>query len=279
MTTAPAAPAFAKGLVGVVAAETALSSVDGANGILTYRGLNIHDLAARVSYEEIVHLLFYGKLPNKKELTKLAADLALHPRWSLATALAGAPTFQNFRPAAGAGPAIAIGAMLQALAQAQIDWSTLERMRARWKGALIVKGVLHPHDARRIAGMGADGIVVSNHGGRQLGAVPASIECLPPIRQAVGPDFSLLLDSGVRSGDDIAKALAAGADFVLLGRAFLYGCGALGAVRGPDATIDILRGELDTALAQLGCARVADLQPDMFFEPQPARQSPQGGTT
>lgn len=210
---------------------------------------------------------------------RLAADLALHPRWSLATALAGAPTFQNFRPAAGAGPAIAIGAMLQALAQAQIDWSTLERMRARWKGALIVKGVLHPHDARRIAGMGADGIVVSNHGGRQLGAVPASIECLPPIRQAVGPDFSLLLDSGVRSGDDIAKALAAGADFVLLGRAFLYGCGALGAVRGPDATIDILRGELDTALAQLGCARVADLQPDMFFEPQPARQSPQGGTT
>ncbi|HRE29895.1 MAG TPA: citrate/2-methylcitrate synthase, partial [Anaerolineales bacterium] len=78
MTTAPAAPAFAKGLVGVVAAETALSSVDGANGILTYRGLNIHDLAARVSYEEIVHLLFYGKLPNKKELTKLAADLALN---------------------------------------------------------------------------------------------------------------------------------------------------------------------------------------------------------
>lgn len=78
MTTAPAAPAFAKGLVGVVAAETALSSVDGANGILTYRGLNIHDLAARVSYEEVVHLLFYGKLPSKKELTKLAADLALN---------------------------------------------------------------------------------------------------------------------------------------------------------------------------------------------------------
>lgn len=209
---------------------------------------------------------------------RLVADLLCHPRWSLATAAAGAPTFRNFRPASGGGPAIAIGTMLQALAQAQIDWSTLEQMRARWKGALIVKGVLHPDDAQRIATMGADGIVVSNHGGRQLGAVPASIECLPAIRQAVGAGFPLLLDSGVRSGDDIAKALAAGADFVLLGRAFLYGCGALGAARGPAATIDILRGELDTALAQLGCARIAELQPGMIFEPPPARQPTQGGT-
>jgi (S)-mandelate dehydrogenase len=210
---------------------------------------------------------------------RLLADLLSHPRWSLSTLLAGAPTFENFRPARGDGPGIAIGAMLQSLAQARIDWSTFERMRLRWKHRLIVKGVLHPDDAQRIAAMGADGIVVSNHGGRQLAAVPSSIEALPAIRQAVGPDFSLLLDSGVRSGDDIAKALAAGADFVLLGRSFLYGTGALGAARGPDTTIDILRGELDTAMAQLGCNRIADLQPGMFFTPQPAHPAHTGGTS
>lgn len=196
---------------------------------------------------------------------RLLADLALHPRWSLSTLAAGAPTFANFRPTGAGGPGIAIGAMLTSLAQAQIDWSTLERMRARWPHRLVVKGVLHPEDARRIAAMGADGVMVSNHGGRQLGMVPSSIEALPAIRAAVGPGFALLIDSGVRCGDDIAKALAAGADFVMLGRTFLYGAGALGAERGPAATIDILRGELDAALAQLGCSGIGELGPDMFF--------------
>jgi isopentenyl diphosphate isomerase/L-lactate dehydrogenase-like FMN-dependent dehydrogenase len=150
-------------------------------------------------------------------------------------------------------------------------------MRSRWRHTLIVKGVLHPEDAQRIAALGADGIMVSNHGGRQLATVPASIEALPAVRAAVGPEFPLLLDSGVRSGDDIAKALAAGANFVLLGRTFLYGTGALGAERGPQVTLDILRGELDTAMAQLGVARIADLRPDLFFQPLPAHAARQGG--
>jgi L-lactate dehydrogenase (cytochrome)/(S)-mandelate dehydrogenase len=119
-------------------------------------------------------------------------------------------------------------------------------------------------------------VVVSNHGGRQLGSVPASIEALPAIRQAVGPDFALLLDSGVRSGDDIAKALAAGADFVLLGRSFLYGTAALGAERGAAVTIDILRGELDTAMAQLGCSSLAELRATAFFTPQSSFDSTLG---
>lgn len=208
---------------------------------------------------------------------RLVADLLAHPRWSLATLFAGAPTFENFRTAHRGGPAIPIGAMLTALAQARIDWSTLERMRARWKHSLVVKGVLHPQDAQRIVAMGADGIVVSNHGGRQLGSVPSSIEALPAIRHAVGPKFSLMLDSGVRSGDDIAKALAAGADFVLLGRTFLYGTAALGSQQGPQATIDILRGELDTAMAQLGCRSIDELRSAMFFSPHPLPQQAQRG--
>lgn len=198
---------------------------------------------------------------------RLMADVMAHPRWSLATLAAGAPTFENFKSPGGHGPSIDIADMLRALAQAHIDWKLLEHARARWPHRLIVKGVLNPQDARRIAEMGADGVVVSNHGGRQLGSVPSSIEALPAIRHAVGPDFALLLDSGVRSGDDIAKALAAGADFVLLGRSFLYGTAALGAERGPAVTIDILRGELDTAMAQLGCSSLAELRAAAFFTP------------
>lgn len=113
-------------------------------------------------------------------------------------------------------------------------------------------------------------LLVSNHGWRQLASVPSPIEAMPAIRRAVGPDFALLLDSGVRSGDDIAKALAAGASFVLRGRAFLYGTGALGAERGPSTTIDILRGELDTAMAQPGCGSITELRSACFFSPLPA---------
>jgi isopentenyl diphosphate isomerase/L-lactate dehydrogenase-like FMN-dependent dehydrogenase len=198
---------------------------------------------------------------------RLLADLLTHPSWSLATLAAGAPTFENFKPSASNPRRIDIADMLKALAQAEINWDLLAHARARWPHKLIVKGVLHPQDAQRIAAMGADGVVVSNHGGRQLASVPTSIEALPAIRQAVGPDFAVLLDSGVRSGDDIAKALAAGADFVLLGRTFLYGTGALGAERGPAVTIDILRGELDTAMAQLGCSTVQELRSAAFFSP------------
>ena len=210
---------------------------------------------------------------------RLLADLVAHPRWSLATLAAGAPTFENFKAGANNARRIDIADMLVALAQAHIDWSLLEHARARWPHTLIVKGVLHPQDAQRIAAMGADGVVVSNHGGRQLASVPSSIEALPAIRQAVGPDFAVLLDSGVRSGDDIAKALAAGASFVLLGRAFLYATGALGAQRGPSAAIDILRGELDTAMAQLGCATIAELRSACIFAPLPASVVAQRGVS
>jgi (S)-mandelate dehydrogenase len=198
---------------------------------------------------------------------RLLADLASHPHWSLATLAAGAPTFENFKPTAKNPRSIDIKDMLVALAQAHIDWSLLQHARARWPHRLIVKGVLHPEDARRIAALGADGVVVSNHGGRQLAMVPSSIEALPAIRAAVGPDFAVLIDSGVRSGDDIARALASGADFVLLGRTFLYGTAALGAEQGPRATIEILRGELDTAMAQLGCSTIADLRRADRFTP------------
>jgi len=195
---------------------------------------------------------------------RMLADLIAHPGWSLATLAAGAPGFANFLVSTG-GRTVPIAHMLQSLAQAQIDWSTLEQARAHWPHQLIVKGVMDPQDATRIRDLGADGIVVSNHGGRQWAGVPASIDALPAIRAAVGASFPLLLDSGVRSGDDIVKALVAGADFVLLGRAFLYATAALGA-GGAATAIEILRGEVDTALAQLGCDSVAALHERRFFQ-------------
>lgn len=186
-------------------------------------------------------------------------DFALHPGWSLTTLAKGAPRMRNMESFADTGSAVSLPSILAIFAQSVHEWEVIERLRHRWKGKLLVKGVLNPNDAMRMARMGADAIVVSNHGGRQLGSAISSIEALPAVRAAVGPGVPLVLDSGIRSGEDIAKALALGADFVLAGRPFLFGSAALGPDRGPGTAIDILRIELDGALAQLGCTDPAQL--------------------
>jgi L-lactate dehydrogenase (cytochrome) len=134
------------------------------------------------------------------------------------------------------------------------NWEFLARLRERWKGKLIVKGVLNADDAVRIKDSGADSIYVSNHGGRQLDSAPSAISALPAIRQTVGPDYPLVFDSGVRSGEDILKALACGANFVMLGRPFLYAAAAAGQP-GVAGLIQYLRTGLDIALAQVGLGR------------------------
>jgi len=187
----------------------------------------------------------------------------MHPRWSLETLRYGAPKLENFATVASDASTSNV-AMLASLAEARIDWPALDRLRERWRGKLIVKGVLRPQDAARIAAAGVDAIVVSNHGGRQLGSVATSIDMLPAVRQAVGNTVAVLLDSGIRSGEDIVKALALGADFVLVGRAFLYGAAALGPERGAAQVIDMLRSDLDATLAQLGCNTIADLSAEVL---------------
>ena len=123
----------------------------------------------------------------------------------------------------------------------------------------MVKGILHPDDARLAAQAGADGIIVSNHGGRQLDAAPSPIEAFPAIRDAVGDQLVLMLDSGVRRGADVLKAVALGARFVFVGRATLYGVAA-GGLRAPSRAIEILREEIDLVMAQIGCRALADLE-------------------
>lgn len=134
----------------------------------------------------------------------------------------------------------------------------MARLRERWKGSLVLKGVMHPADAERAVQLGLDGIVVTNHGGRQLDTSPASIEVLPAIAAAVRGKLAILFDGGIRRGSDVLKACALGADAVLLGRATLYGV-AVGGEQGAGHALDLLGQELRLAMNLLGCANLDDL--------------------
>jgi isopentenyl diphosphate isomerase/L-lactate dehydrogenase-like FMN-dependent dehydrogenase len=138
-------------------------------------------------------------------------------------------------------------------------WEEVARYRERWKGPLVVKGILHPADAETCVSLGVDGIVVSNHGGRQVEALPAAIDVLPAIVRAVGGRATVMMDSGVRSGLDVVRAVALGADAAFAGKAFLWGLGALGA-EGPLHVIDLMIDEMKAAAGQLGATRLNDLR-------------------
>ena len=140
----------------------------------------------------------------------------------------------------------------------RFDWEFFSRLRSQWPHRLVLKGVMSPQDAKTAADAGADAVYVSNHGGRQLDSAPAAISVLPKVREAVGADFPLIFDSGVRSGEDIVRALASGADFVMVGRPALYALGA-GGPSGFDALLHLLINELSTVMAQLGCRRTHEL--------------------
>ncbi len=139
-----------------------------------------------------------------------------------------------------------------------LDWSSIEWVKSHWDGPLILKGIGDVEDARIAADIGADAIVVSNHGGRQLDGAPASIDVLPEVAEAVGDRIEVHMDGGVRSGQDVLKALALGAKAVSLGRAYVHGLGALGE-EGVTLALEIIRKELDTTMALCGETRVTDL--------------------
>jgi (S)-mandelate dehydrogenase len=190
-----------------------------------------------------------------------------HPAWIVEYLRhGGVPLVENWLPYAGAdasAEAVIRFFDTQTPAAAQ-QWRELEGYRRLWPGVLIVKGILHPDDAVRAADVGADGIIVSNHGGRQLDRAPSPLEVLPAIKAAVGDRLVLMLDSGVRRGADIVVALCLGVRFVFVGRAAVYGVAA-GGLAGAKRTIDILREEIDLALAQIGCPRADRLAPEFLL--------------
>jgi isopentenyl diphosphate isomerase/L-lactate dehydrogenase-like FMN-dependent dehydrogenase len=185
-------------------------------------------------------------------------DFATHPHWSLATLMHGVPSFGNNRTRNDGREHSDKPAFERAHNRDAVDWQFLDALRARWPHQLIVKGVLSAADAVRIQAAGADAVYVSNHGGRQLDSAPAAIDCLGQIRQAVGEHYPLIFDSGLRDGDDIIKALASGADFVMLGRPWLYAVAAAGAA-GVEHLMVLLESDLKTVMAQLGVAQIKEL--------------------
>ena len=177
-------------------------------------------------------------------------DCALHPKWSLSMLTSGnylgpenfkgMPPFRRDRPRAGA------------------DWDFLKRLRKQWKGHLIVKGILDPNDAVKIKSYGVDAIYVSGHGARQLDSLPAPITQLPKIRKLVGNEYPLIFDTGVRNGEDVIKAYASGASFVMLGRPILYAIAADGE-RGLRTIIHYISKEITVTLAQLGLGKISEV--------------------
>ncbi len=195
-----------------------------------------------------------------------ALEALLHPAW-LANYLrtGGAPPFGNFaRYAPDPKNVRSVFATVIGHLPGNPVWEDLERYRRLWKGRLVVKGILHPDDAVRSVALGVDGIVVSNHGGRQLDRGAASLDMFPFIRAAVGGKTVLMLDSGVRRGADIVTALCLGADFVFVGRATLYGLAA-GGIAGIRRAIAILRHEVETVGRHIGCSRISDFGADRLM--------------
>ena len=193
-------------------------------------------------------------------------DFACHPRWSLALLRHGMPVVENLknlRPApadAGNKAASSVGRYYDP----SFDWSRLQQLRDTWPRKLIVKGVLCSDDARRLSAMGCDAIVVSNHGGRQLDCVPASLNALSAVVQAVAGRTPVLVDGGVRRGSDIFKARALGAQGVLIGRATLYGVAAAGQC-GAARAIDILREEFVRTMQLCGVPHANQIGPSALF--------------
>jgi (S)-mandelate dehydrogenase len=199
--------------------------------------------------------------PGKPTL-RASLDALRHPRWLWEVLLRqGLPRFRNLEPFVPANlTPMGASTVIPRLFDATINWDDIAWIREHWQGKLLLKGVLSAADAERAAALGADGIVVSNHGGRQLDYCVAPIEVLPEIKAAVGTRLAVLVDGGFRRGTDVVKALALGAEAVLLGRATLYGLIAGGA-RGVDRALTILTTEIDRVLGQLGCNSIAELSP------------------
>jgi L-lactate dehydrogenase (cytochrome) len=200
-------------------------------------------------------------------------DIASKPAWAMSILKSKRKTFGNL---AGHVKGMEnVTSLAQWIAQQfdpALSWKDIEWIKKVWPGKLILKGILNADDARTAVKLGADAIVVSNHGGRQLDGAPSSISSLPAIADAVGNDVEVLFDGGIRSGSDMMRALALGARACLVGRAYIYGLGA-GGKAGVAKAIDILRKEFDVAMALTGTNRISEISPEVIVGAQQTKKA------
>jgi len=193
------------------------------------------------------------------------AQLLARPEWLWDVGIRGRPiSLGNLEPVVGKrAPLSDFQAWIQANFDPSVNWKDVEWVRKRWTGPLVIKGILDPEDAKRAAVSGADAIVVSNHGGRQLDGVLSSARALPPIADQIGGRLPVLADGGVRSGLDVVRMLALGADFVLLGRAWAYAL-AGGGGAGVAHVLRLIEAEMRVAMALTGCTSVSEIDSEIL---------------
>ena len=196
-------------------------------------------------------------MPPKMSVRNVLQAIA-NPKWSIETLRAGIPGFATLKPYMPENLNLSrLGQFMNATFTGRVDVDKIAPIRDMWKGSLVLKGVVSEEDAQKAIALGADGIIVSNHGGRQLDAAQSTIKSLKNLSDKYGKQIKVMIDGGLRSGPDISRALASGAEFTFMGRPFMYGVGALGK-KGGDHTISILKVQLQQIMEQLGCEKVGD---------------------
>ncbi|HEY6255163.1 MAG TPA: alpha-hydroxy acid oxidase [Xanthobacteraceae bacterium] len=217
-----------------------------------------------------------GRGPFRPDLLMML-DMLRSPAWLMALMRHGRPKFANIKCYAAANASVeeVITFTRQELGGA-FTWDEIARYRERWRGPLVLKGILHPADAAKAVAMGIEGIWVSNHGGRQIEALPPAIDMLPAIVAEVGSRATLIMDSGIRSGTDVIRAVALGAQATFAGKAFLWGLGALGEA-GPEHVIDLLMAEARAALGQIGAHSLGQARSVAIRHPGAFAFPPAGG--
>ena len=205
--------------------------------------------------------------PNTWAKVRRGLDLVGHPRWIREVALGGRPlTFGNLEQMVpGARSPVAFRDWIDSQFDPSVTWEDIAWVRATWPGRLVVKGVLDADDARRAVDSGVDGVVVSNHGGRQLDSVPSTARALPDVVDAVGDEVEVLVDGGVRTGLDVVKMIALGARAVLIGRAWAWAVAARGEA-GVRHVLDVMRADIDTALGLTGQTSLAAVDRSALYE-------------
>lgn len=204
-------------------------------------------------------------IPPKMSLRNVF-EMMTHPSWSFGQLAAGAPEFKTMKPYMPKGLNMKhLALFMNKCFSGRLSRDKIAAIRDRWQGKLVVKGLVNPEDVEEAISLGVDGVIVSNHGGRQLDAGQATIKPLTELAREFGERTTVMMDSGIRSGPDIAASLASGAAFTFLGRSFMYGVGALGE-RGAEHTMIMLKRQLQQIMEQLACERVVDFPQHLIVD-------------